>query len=275
MRRDNATFRNRYGEWAVITGGSEGIGAEFARKVAERGLNLVLVARRREVLERFSSEVRSSCAVAVTPIVLDLALRQSVDELVALTRDLPVGLLVCSAASSPLGYFLENPAADHDRLLDLNCRVPALLSWELGRRMAARERGGIILMSSMASFQGTGYVAHYAASKAYVRVLAEGLWNELHGHGIDVVASCPGMVRTPTLFDGHPVHPGSLASPLMDCEPVVRETLAALGKGPVIIPGRANRISSWIAQRLLPRRAAISLASAGTKAIYPTRSLPD
>ncbi|HVP18065.1 MAG TPA: hypothetical protein VMU36_03655, partial [Spirochaetia bacterium] len=76
-------------------------------------------------------------------------------------------------------------------------------------------------------------------------------------------------VRTPTLFDGHPVHPGSLASPLMDCAPVVRETLAALGRRPVVIPGRANRISSWIVQRLLSRGAAISLASAGTRAMYP------
>jgi len=272
MSRDDSTFRVRYGAWAVITGGSEGLGEEFARQVAERGLNLVLVARRREVLEKLSSELENRFGVEVRAISLDLAHPGAASELCTRTQDLDVGLLVCSAASSPLGYFLDITAADHDRLVDLNCRVPALLCREFGRRMAARRRGGIILVSSMAGFQGTGFVAHYAASKAYVRVLAEGLWSELRGRGIDVLASCPGLVRTPTLFDGDPVRPGRLASPLMDCAPVVEETLAALGTGPVVIPGRANRFSSWITQRVLPRRAMISLASAGTRAMYPGRA---
>ncbi len=269
MSRDHSTYRARYGSWALITGGSEGLGAEFARQIAARGLNLVLVARRSDLLERFSSELRGQHGVTVMPISLDLAKPDAVDELCARTGGVEIGLLVCSAASSPLGWYLELAAAEHDRLVDLNCRVPALLCWEMGRRMAARRRGGIVLVSSMAGFQGTGFVAHYAASKAYVRVLAEGLWDELHEQGVDVLASCPGLVRTPTLFEGHPVRPGGLASPLMDCASAARETLAALGRRPVVVPGRANRISGWITQRLLPRRAAIALASAGTRAMYP------
>jgi len=266
-----AMFFQRYGPWAVITGGSEGLGAEFARQIAERGLNLVLVARRENVLQRLCAEVRSRFSVDVLPISLDMAEHGSVDRLCAQTADLDIGLLVCSAASSPLGDFLEVPIEEHRRLVELNCGVPALLCWELGRRMTARQRGGIILLSSMAGFQGTGFVAHYAASKAYVRVLAEGLWNELRGRGIDVLACCPGLVRTPTLFEGHPVRPAWLASPLMDCAPAVKETLAALGRRPVVIPGRRNRVSSWITRHLMPRRMAIALASYGTRAMYPRR----
>jgi uncharacterized protein len=269
MENDSPAFRRRYGSWAVIAGGSEGLGAEFARQIAQRGVNLVLVARRLDVLEKLSSDLRSRFAVEVLAISLDMAAEGAVHELCGRTDDLRVGLLVCCAASSPLGDFLEIAAADHDRLVNLNCRAPALLSWELGRRMAARGNGGIIMVSSMAGFQGTGFVAHYAASKAYLRVLAEGLWNELRPRGVDVLASCPGLLRTPTLFDGHPVRPGRLASPLMDCAPAVKETLAALGRRPVVIPGSANKISSWITQRLLPRRAATALASAGTRAMYP------
>jgi short-subunit dehydrogenase len=271
MQADSTKFVRRFGPWALITGGSEGLGAEFARQAAERGLNVALVARRPEVLQTFREELLGRYSVDVKSIALDLAAPGAVAALCGQVQGLDIGLLVCSAASSPLGDYLEVPAADHSRLVDLNCRVPALLSWELGRRMAARQRGGIILVSSMAGFQGTGFVAHYAASKAYVRVLAEGLWNELRGKGVDVLACCPGLVRTPTLFAGRPVRPSWLASPLMDCAPVVRQTLDALGRRPVVVPGTANRLTSWITQRLLPRRAAILLASRGTRAMYPSR----
>ena len=264
-------FLERYGPWALITGGSEGLGAEFARQLAARGMNLVLVARRPEVLQTLSSDLRGAFPIDILPLSLDMTQHDAVDLLCARTADLEVGLLVCSAACSPLGDFLEVSEEEHRRLVDLNCRVPALLSWRLGRKMTARGRGGIILMSSMAGFQGTGFVAHYAASKAYVRVLAEGLWNELRPRGVHVLACCPGLVRTPTLFDGHPVRPAWLASPLMDSAPVVKETLRALGRRPVAVPGTANRVSSWITQRLLPRRAGIGLASFGTRAMYPGR----
>lgn len=209
-------------------------------------------------------------------VPLDLSERGSVQALCDATADIDVGLLVCSAAASPLGDFLAAPLADHERLVDLNCRLPALLSWEMGRRMTARpaagRRGGIVLLSSMAGFQGTGFVAHYAASKAYLRVLAEGLWNELHPGGVDVIACCPGLVRTPTLDAGRPVRPVWLASPLMDSAPVVEQTLRALGRRPVVVPGTLNRISSWVTGHLLPRRAAIALSSAGTRALYRDRA---
>ena len=266
---DVSSWSVRYGPWALITGGSEGLGAEFARQVARRGLNVVLVARRADVLATFCAELRRQCSAEVRTIQLDLAAPGAASALCRRVSDLDVGLLVCSAASSPLGDYLDLSAEDHARLLDLNCRVPALLSWEMGRRMKAMGSGGIILMSSMAGFQGTGFVAHYAASKAYLRVLAEGLWNELHGKGVDVLASCPGLVRTPTLLEGGPVRPRLLSSPVMECAPVVRQTLAALGRRPVVVPGAFNRAATWITQRLLPRRLAVALTSRGTRALYP------
>jgi len=209
--------------------------------------------------------------VDVRAVPLDLSERGAVQALCDATANLDVGLLVCSAAASPLGDFLDVSLRDHERLVDLNCRLPSLLAWEFARRMAARGRGGVILLSSMAGFHGTGFVAHYAASKAYLRVLAEGLWNELRPRGVDVIACCPGLVRTPTLDAGRPVRPVWLASPLMESAPVVAQTLRALGRRPVVIPGLANRISSWITGHLLPRRAAIALSSMGTRAMYPGR----
>lgn len=136
--------------------------------------------------------------------------------------------------------------------------------------MVARGRGGIIFLSSMASFQGTALTAHYAASKAYLRVLAEGLWAELRPRGVDVLACCAGIVRTPTFLREKPRSPRWLAVPVMESAQVVAEALRALGRRPTVIPGGVNRVSSWVVQRLLPRKAAISLVSAGTRAMYPT-----
>jgi hypothetical protein len=268
MQADKSTFQTKYGPWAVVVGGSDGIGAEFARQLASKGLNLVLVARRPDLLKRFADELTRIFGVQVVTLALDVADPRSVDSIVERSSGLQVGLLICNAASAPIGPFVGHARATHDLLLEVNCRTPALLAWEFGRRMSLQGRGGIILVSSMAGFQGTGYVAHYAASKAYVRVLAEGLWNELRGKGVDVVACCPGIVDTPTYRREGPVRPRWLASPLMDCRPVVGQTLRALGRKPIVVPGISNKVAVWCTQRLLPRRLAIALASRGTRAMY-------
>ncbi|MGO8692509.1 MAG: SDR family NAD(P)-dependent oxidoreductase [Rectinemataceae bacterium] len=268
MQADKSTFQATYGPWCVIVGGSEGLGAEFARQLAARGLNLVLAARRPDLLKRFSDEIAQRFGVRVLPLELDLADPRSVDSIADRTSDLEIGLLICNAASSPIGPFLGHSRATHCRLLEMNCRAPALLAWEFGRRLSLQGRGGIILVSSMAGFQGTGHVAHYAASKAYVRVLAEGLWDELRGKGLQVLACCPGIVSTPTFQREGPVRPRWLASPLMECAPVVAQTLRALGRKPVVVPGTSNKVAAWFTQRLLPRRLTIALAGRSTRAMY-------
>jgi hypothetical protein len=268
MQADKSEFQAKYGPWAVIIGGSDGIGAEFARQLASRGLNLVLVARRPDLLKRFADELTQRYGVQVVTVTLDLADPRSVDSIVNRTSNLQVGLLICNAASSPIGPFIGHARATHHELLEVNCRTPALLAWEFSQRMSRQGRGGIILVSSMAGFQGTGYVAHYAASKAYIRVLAEGLWNELRGQDVHVLACCPGIVNTPTFQREGPVRPRWLASPLMDCPPVVSQTLRALGRKPIVVPGTSNKVAAWLTQRLLPRRLTIALASRGTRAMY-------
>jgi short-subunit dehydrogenase len=134
--------------------------------------------------------------------------------------------------------------------------------------MVARGRGGIVLLSSMASLQGGALVAHYAATKAYLRVLAEGLWEELRPAGVDVVACCAGRVRTPTWKRSGPRAATLLAPPVMEAEPVVEATLAALGRQPVVIPGRLNRLAALATSRLLPRPTAVALVSAATRRMY-------
>jgi hypothetical protein len=257
----------RYGPWAVVVGASDGIGAAFAEEIAARGGNVVLVARRQIPLDELAERLRSAHGILTRVVVADAGTPEGISAVAGLSDD--IGLLVCNAALAPVRPFLELTPEELDAMLDLNCRSTAHLAHAYGRRFAARGHSGIVLLSSMAGDQGSALVAHYAATKAYLRVLAEGLWAELRPHGVDVLASCPGLVRTPTFERTHAAPPGRMVPPPMPPRTVARETLNALGRGPSFIPGRRNRLLGSVA-RLLPRRRAVLLASRETGRLYPT-----
>lgn len=267
------TFRERFGPWALITGGSEGLGAAFAQALARSGLDLVLVARRSGPLEEQARAIEAEHGRQVRTVSLDLTDPGAARELLRRTADLELGLLICNAASSPLGDFLELPIEMHQRVLGLNCQLAALLALHLGRPMADRGRGGIILVTSMAGLQGTAEVAHYAATKAYLRVLAEGLAEELRPRGVSVLACCAGQVRTPTLMNASPRPPGWLGLPIMEPEQVVAPTLRALGRRAVIVPGLRNSLAAFFVRHVLPRRTAAALASAATRRMFGNRAV--
>jgi short-subunit dehydrogenase len=260
----------RYGPAAVVVGASDGIGAAFAEELAARGSDLVLVARREPPLAELAARLRAAHGVRVRVLVADAATSEGIAAIAGVTEE--IGLLVCNAALGPIRPYLELTAAELDAMLDLNCRSAARLAHAFGTRMAARGRGGLVLLSSMAGFQGSALVAHYAATKAYLRVLAEGLWVELRPRGVDVLASCPGLVRTPTYERSGAVPAGRLVPAPMRPRDVARQTLAALGRRPVVIPGRWNRLAAGAVARLLPRPRAVRLVSAQTRAMYPTES---
>src|SRR5262249_39517143 len=147
-------------------------------------------------LEELAGRLRTGHGVDVRTAALDAATPEGITTLARATED--VGLLVCNAALAPIGPFLRLTPSEVDAMLDLNCRSAAHLSHAFGARLVRRGAGGIILVSSLAGDRGSALVAQYAATKAYLRVLAEGLWAELRPHGVDVLACCPGLVRTPT-----------------------------------------------------------------------------
>ena len=143
----------------------------------------------------------------------------------------------------------------------MNVRAPLALAHRFGNRLAARGRGGLMLLSSLTAFQGSPFVATYGASKAFDLALAEGLWFELAPRGIDVLAVCPGATRTPGYLRRSPLGaPGEL-----EPDQVVQEALAGLGRGPLVIPGRFNRLASLFMRRMLPRRRTISIMGAQTR----------
>jgi len=257
-------FRARYGPWALVTGASEGIGESFARALATRGLDLLLVARRPEPLEALAVGLRAAHGIRVRTATADVARPDLLAAMDALAGEDEVGLVVHNAAFSALGPFLDRPLDDLMKVIDVNCRAPLMLAHHFGRKMAARGHGGIVLMSSLAGGQGTPIVASYAASKAFEIVLAEGLWDELRPAGVDVLACRAGPTRTPSYEASRP----RKKVPMMEPGPVAEEALAALGRKPVVVAGKLNRAVNFVMQRLLSRPAAIRFMGSSTRRMY-------
>lgn len=173
--RADTPLRRRYGPWAVVTGASDGIGRAFAHRLAAAGLDLVLVARRGDVLHALATELSRRFGVEVQVVAADLGQPGGVAEVVDRTRTLEVGLLVAAAGFGTSGAFLDADLERERDLLQVNCWAVLELAQVFGRRFAEQGRGGLVLMSSLLAFQGVPRAAHYAATKAYVQTLAEAL----------------------------------------------------------------------------------------------------
>lgn len=189
-------LRARYGPWAVVTGASDGIGRAFARELATAGVHVVLVARREAALTELARELEASHAVTTRVVAQDLARPDAHAELARATSDLDVGLLVASAGFGTSGAFASADLETELAMIDVNCRAVAALAHHFGGRFVRRGRGGLVLLSSLLAFQGVPRAANYAATKAYVQSLAEGLRLELAASGVDVLACAPGPTRS-------------------------------------------------------------------------------
>jgi short-subunit dehydrogenase len=258
------SLRERYGSWALVAGASAGLGECFARRLAAEGFNLVLLARRQEALDQLAASLVSTHGIQVRTNAGDLGRPDLAASVEQLTADLEIGLLIYNAAHSVQGPFVDEPLADHLRVVDVNIRGPLILSHLFGTAMARRGCGGIVLMTSIAGSQGGPLLTAYAASKAFNLVLAEGLWSELRERGVDVVACRAGATRTPGYAASNP----KASVPLMEPEPVVAAALRALGRGPSVVPGALNKIAAFAFGRLLPRRTSIDIMGRAAKRLY-------
>ncbi len=223
----------RYGPWAVIAGGSEGIGACIAAKLARAGINLVLVARKREALEAHAGELRANCSVQVRTLALDLTEAAVLEKVRAVTDDIDVGLLVYNAgASHRTGPYIDWPIEDVIKVIRLNVDGQALFAHHFGGRMAARGTGGIILIGSMAGNAGSPSVVAYAGAKAFSQIFAEGLWWELGQMGVEVLQVVVGPTATPAMERlGITYHEGEA----VQSEEVARHALSNIANGPVFV----------------------------------------
>ena len=244
-------FSARYGPWAVVAGASEGIGASVARLLGERGVNVVLVARRQAALD----EVAATVATDTRTVALDLSTLDADAALFAATDDLEVGLVVYNAGADPYASkFLDQPLESWAGLVRRNVDTVLGVCHRYGSAMVARGRGGIVLVTSGAAWVGGAYLAAYSASKAFDLNLGEALWAELAPLGVDVLSMVLGPTDTPAFrrilngrdFDG-----------IADPDDVARAMLDNLANGPTLPPDGSPFGT-------LPRRDAVELMSQGS-----------
>lgn len=260
-------FKSRYGPWALVTGAARGLGAEFARQIAAGGINLVLLDMLADDLARTSEEIRKS-GVQVKTIVTDLAKPDFMQAVRGQTEGLEIGLLVNNAGYGSVGLFVDRHLEEKLTSVAVNVQATLMLVHEFAVKMASCGRGGIILLSSASALAGSAYVANYAATKAYNLILAESLWYELRGRGVDVLGFMPGITLTPgfELSKAH-MERTNLVKP-MEAAPTVSEALAALGKRPSHIAGRRNRLTMFMSCKLMPRKTAIALTGKTMRDLY-------
>ncbi len=230
----------RYGPWAVVTGASSGIGREFAVQLARRGLNLMLVARQGDVLTQLGQQLTAQYGVQVRPLAADLGDPGAVEFVVSRAAELEVGLLVASAGFGTSGPFLDSGLAQELNMVDVNCRAVVALTHQLGRQFAQRGRGGVVLLSSLVAFQGVPRAANYAATKAFIQSLAEGLRIEWKPRGVDVLACAPGPVAS-GFGERANMRMNMAATP----EQVAHATLKALGRQTTVRPGALSKLLEW------------------------------
>ncbi|WP_326835415.1 SDR family NAD(P)-dependent oxidoreductase [Amycolatopsis rhabdoformis] len=252
----------RYGPYAVVTGASAGIGAEFATQLAAAGFSLVLVARRKEKLQGLADRLRERHGTTAEVVDLDLGREDAVAELVRRTAHLDVGLLVASAGTATAGPFLDTPLATETAVLDLSLTVPMRLAHEYGRRFRDRGRGALVLVSSAVAFGAVPYLANYSAAKAYVAQFGQALRHELKPAGVDVLVLAPGPTATEGFANTDGIDFTKLPMPAMSADSVVRAALRGLGRKALVIPGPLNKVNDFFGKHVATR--ALQTAMFGT-----------
>lgn len=251
-------FTEKYGPWALIAGASEGTGAAFARELAARGLNLVLIARRRAPLEALAHELAATRGIECTAETIDLASDSAAEQLKTVSAGREIGLFVSNAGADPnSSSFLSNDPQAWLDLVKRNVVTTMLACHHFAGAMRTRKRGGIILVGSGACYGGARGLGVYSGTKAFDLCFGEGLWAELRGHGVDVLNLLLGRTDTPELrrlleSRGAPI-PAGLASP----EDVARVGLERLPHGPVHNWGLADDEQGYAPQSAAARRERI------------------
>jgi short-subunit dehydrogenase len=261
-------FKRKYGPTALIAGASEGLGAAWAKALAAKGLNLVLIARRKELLEKFGVQLAQEYNITVTSFAHDLSDPKAAEKIIDKLSNQEIGFVVYNAALSFVNPFLANSVGNHKQLVQTNIISPLELIYFFGGQMVKRGKGGMALMCSLAGFQGSGFLAAYAASKAYNLVLAESLWYEWKEKGVDVLGCCAGATSTPNYLDSKPAKLNFLAPKTQLPDEVVNECLNYIGKGPSLITGSGNRLASFFMQKVLPRKTAVKIMGNTTRKMY-------
>jgi len=263
MPSSSNSSKARYGGWALVTGGSSGIGRGFAEALAKDGFDVVLVARSEDKLRDAAAQLANRHGVNTRVLVQDLALPGAARRVVDAVSDLDVGVLVNNAGTGWIGRFDRQPLENHSRLVALHCTAPVELTALMLPRLQSRARSAVLLVASAGGYVPLPYYAVYSGTKAFLATWGEALAAELEGGNVDLLVVAPGDVKT-----NFQAVAGEMSTRWMSVEAVVAESLAALGRKTVIVPGFGDRMSVLLT-RFLPRRALIRIVARRQRAQTP------
>jgi short-subunit dehydrogenase len=254
---------SRFGPWALVTGASSGIGKEFARQIAAHGVNVVLASRRIHELESIGRELAQRLGVQYRAVQVDLTKNDALLTIENATRDLDIGLVVSNAGDAVPGEFLAADREELHAIVRLNVLAHLDLAHHFGRRLAARKRGGLVLVGALGASNGVPFMANAAATKAYVHSLGQALHVELAKRGVTVTVLMPGPTDTPALeklgIKRPPMKP-------MGVEQCVSEALRALNAHrATVVPGRLIRLMVALVPASVARNQTAKMFEASLK----------
>jgi short-subunit dehydrogenase len=241
------TFKNNYGNWALITGATSGIGAELTSQIASRGLNIVLVARKEKELAEHASQLEKRYGIATKTISADLSTSEGIEKVKLVVEE--IGLLVLAAGIEVNGAFEKTPLEAELKLIQLNVTSTLELTHHFSKTMVERKKGGILLLASLSGHMPNPYFSNYAGTKAYVLNLGASLHGELKPKGIDVSVLSPGLTNTPMVADNG-MDWSKTPMTAMDPSTVAEYGLNGLGKRLISVPGGKNKMMAWMAKHM-------------------------
>jgi Short-chain dehydrogenases of various substrate specificities len=247
--------KNKFGPWALVTGASSGIGAEFARQLVASGLNVVLVARRLALLEELGRQLAERYRVAYRAIAADLSDESVFEErIAAATQDIDIGLLVSNAGAGNPSEFLSASLDDLHAVVRLNIAAHLNLLHHFAPKLVERGRGGVVLVSALGAAEGLPFMANDGATKAYILSLGEALHIEFEKLGIHTTVVLPGGVDTPVISKIG-INPKTMPIKPISVEQCVNESLVALSRNqPTLVPGRMFRAMAALTPRAVMTR---------------------
>lgn len=254
-------FKNKYGSWAIIVGSAEGLGESYAIALAKRKMNLILVDNQLKLLTAISKKLETDFGIETVQLHLDLKNNDAVKKMMDEIEKVDCRILIYNAAFSLIKPFINHSEEELNNFIDINTKTQLKLVHQFSKHLVKKnQKGGILLMSSLAGLIGMQLVSSYAATKAFAWNLAEALHHELKPKNIDVMACIAGATATPAYLKTKPTY-GFIKPLVMQPNDVAESALKKLGKSALFIPGFSNRLNYFILTRLIPRKIAASVAN--------------